>query len=262
MLKEWQANCTLNLIESESKYKYLCQVNEETANINQIKVVPDFNFATQENVILSDISPLAKIFMDNIMTMKGEYDDLITNSTIYILDNSTYHKYKYNHLFFNISGEIKDPQPKLDNKNLTLMINFENDEKIETKVNCTISNNTRNNYTLNCQTKEKFKSDLESAVSMIDDGDILLINFLNINDSMITFKDTKTSGIYFRANGNNNLSTGSIIGIIIPLVLVLAIVVFTIYYLGTIQKNKQAAYDPESSRKGLKTIHIWKIIYN
>ena len=142
------------------------------------------------------------------------------------------------------------------------MINFENDEKIETKVNCTISNNTRNNYTLNCQTKEKFKSDLESAVSMIDDGDILLINFLNINDSMITFKDTKTSGIYFRTNGNNNLSTGSIIGIIIPLVLVLAIVVFTIYYLGTIKKNKQAAYDPESSRKGLKTIHIWKIIYN
>ena len=98
MLKESQANCTLNLIESESKYKYLCQVNEETANIKQIKVVPDFNFATQENVILSDISPLAKIFMDNIMTMKGEYDDLITNSTIYILDNSTY--YKYNHLFF------------------------------------------------------------------------------------------------------------------------------------------------------------------
>ena len=142
------------------------------------------------------------------------------------------------------------------------MINFENDEKIETKVNCTISNNTRNNFTLNCQTKEKFKSDLESAVSIIDDGDILLINFLNMNDSMITFKDTKTSGIYFRTNGNNNLSTGSIIGIIIPLVLVLAIVVFTIYYLGTIKKNKKAAYDLESSRKGLKTIHIWKIIYN
>ena len=136
------------------------------------------------------------------------------------------------------------------------MINFENDEKIETKVNCTISNNTRNNFTLNCQTKEKFKSDLESAVSIIDDGDILLINFLNMNDSMITFKDTKTSGIYFRTNGNNNLSTGSIIGIIIPLVLILAIVVFTIYYLGTIKKNKKAAYDLESSRKGLKTIHI------
>ena len=53
------------------------------------------------------------MLMDDIQLIDEKYD-IISNSTIYIMDNSTYNK--YDKLLFNISGEINDPQPKLKNK--------------------------------------------------------------------------------------------------------------------------------------------------
>ena len=61
--KESKANCTLELIESSSKYKYFCQVDEETANIKEIKAELDFDFVTQRNVTLSGVSPIANIYI-------------------------------------------------------------------------------------------------------------------------------------------------------------------------------------------------------
>ena len=86
LLKESKANCTLVSIESAIKYKYYCRVNEETTHIKEIKVELYFDFVTQKNAILKSVSPLGKMFMNNMLTMKyhEEYDNIIENSLIYI----------------------------------------------------------------------------------------------------------------------------------------------------------------------------------
>ena len=251
LLKETQANCTLELIESGSKYKYYCHVDEETANIKEVKAELDFDFVTQYNVTLSGVTPLAKMYMNNMLTMvyRNEYDDLIDNSFIYIMDNSTL--YKYNNLFFNISGEINDPQPKLNNKNLILMINLENDEKPKTEVQCNISNFTRNNYILHCEANETFDGELQSAISFIDDNDILLINFGDIKESLINIKVTQNyNRMYYSKNNGNGLKAGTIAGIAIAIAAATAFAIFLAFYLR--RKNKKIIDDSESTFKELK----------
>lgn len=54
-LKETEANCTFQNDLSDSKYQYLCKIYEETKNIKQIRVVPEFDFVTQENVTVIGI---------------------------------------------------------------------------------------------------------------------------------------------------------------------------------------------------------------
>lgn len=71
-------------------------------------MVPDFYFLSQENAILVAITPFSNMFMDNIQKLDEKYD-ILSNSIIYILDNSTFMKYE---LLFNISGTIDILQPK------------------------------------------------------------------------------------------------------------------------------------------------------
>ena len=80
------------------------------------------------------------MFRNDIQSIDEKFDK-ISNITVYILDNSTY--YKFDKFLFNISGEINDPQPKLENNNLTVMINPESETKIESEVEFTISNKTK-----------------------------------------------------------------------------------------------------------------------
>ena len=58
-----------------------------------------------------------------VLTEDNIYNDILEDSFVYILNNSEFKK--YDRFMFNISGEINDPQPKLENKNLILMINLE-----------------------------------------------------------------------------------------------------------------------------------------
>ena len=244
-LKETQANCTLDLIESGTKYKYHCHVNEETVNIKEVNVILDFNFVTQKNVTLSGATPIAKMFMNNMITMAyhKEYYNAIENSFLYIMNISKL--YKYSQPLFDIRGEINDPQPKLDNKNLILMINLENEEKQETQVQCNISNTTRNNYILHCEANKTFKGELQSAISFIDDNDILLINFVDINESIIIIEETQSNRRYYIKKEDNSLGAYAIAGIIIVFLVVIALVAFLIFYLQ--RKNKRVIFDSESS---------------
>lgn len=144
-LKETEANCTFQNDLSDSKYQYLCEIYEETKNIKQIRVVPEFDFVTQENVTVIGISPFAKMFMGNIQNIDERYN-LISNSTVYILDNSTY--FKYDELLFNISGSIDGQKPKLSNKSLTLHVNLESETKLEEDIDCIVTNILGDNYSL------------------------------------------------------------------------------------------------------------------
>ena len=182
-----------------------------------------------------------------IMTYQDKYDNLLENSLVYIMDNSNFNK--YDKFFFNVNGEINDPQPKLDYKNLLLMINLGNNKKTYIQVQCNISNITRNNYILHCKSNESFQGEIQSAVSFINDNDILLVNFDDINESFINIETTRNNRKFFTKKGRK-LGAGAIVGIIIPIIVVIALIAFLIFHLR--KKNKKVEYDSDSSMKKFK----------
>ena len=246
LLKEIKANCT-HPVESDKKYKYYCLVDEKPDNIKEAKLIPDFDFVSQDNVTLTGTTPLAKMFMNNMMAMKNQdkYDNILENSLVYILDNSNF--YKYDQLLFNITGEINDPQPKIDNKNLSLMINLENNDTIQ--IPCIISNITKNKYILNCKSNESFKGEIQSAVSFIDNNDILLLNFADIKESNIDIETTPNNRKFFTKK-ENKLGAGAIVGIVISIIVVIALIAFIIFHLR--KNNKKDANDTNSSTNEFK----------
>ena len=250
LLKESIANCTLVSIQSAIKYKYYCRVNEEATNIKGIKIELDFDFVNQENAKLKSVSPLANMFINNMLTMKyhEEYNNIIENSRVYIMDNSKI--IGNNKLFFNISGRIIEPKPKLDNKNIMLMINSENDENPQIQVQCDISNITSNNYVLYCKSNETFKGELQSALSFIDNKDILLLNFADINESFINLENIQNYSRFFIKNDSKSLGPGAIAAIIIPVIVAIALITFLIFYLN--KKNRKVNGDSDSSIRKLK----------
>ena len=249
LLKEAKANCTLDQVESDIKYKYYCQVDKEPDNIKEVKLIPDFNFVSQDNVTLTGITPLAKMFINNMTTLTQDniYGNILENSFIYIMDNSNF--YKYDKFLFNITGEINDPQPKLDNKNLLLMINLENNDTKDIQIQCNISNITGNNYILHCKSNESFKGEMQSAVSFIDNDDILLLNFVDIKESNINIEATRNNRKFFIKKASK-LGAGAIVGIIIPIIVAIALIAFVIFHFK--KKNKKDVNDSNSSIKEFK----------
>jgi hypothetical protein len=130
------------------------------------------------------------------------------------------------------------------------MINLENeiDEKTEVEVQCNISNITRNNYILYCKSNETFTGELQNAISFIDNNDLLLLNFANINDSIIDIQANTNNRRFFIKTGNK-FGAGAIVGIIIPIIAVIALIIFLVFHLRN--KNKRVAYDSESSAKAI-----------
>ena len=94
LLKEIKANCTLEPVESDKIYKYYCHVDEKPDNIKEAKLIPDFDFVSQDNVTLTGTTPLAKMFMNNMMEMENQdkYGNILEKSLVYVLDNSNFYK--------------------------------------------------------------------------------------------------------------------------------------------------------------------------
>ena len=187
ILKETNGNCNLQLI-TDLKYQYSCIAYEDNKNIKSITILPDFIFVNQENIDIISISPFTQIFMNDLLSYDQRYNAII-NSTIYLMDNSTYEI--YNKLLCNITGKINGTQPKLKNKNLNLIVNLHSGQKFETELDCSIDNIGLENYLLNCKSNEILESNFKIAISFIDNNDILLINFINGTNSIIESNDTK-----------------------------------------------------------------------
>lgn len=226
-LKQVEADCTLDSITSLQNYKYLCIVHEDTTNIKNISVTPEFKFSSP-NINVIGISPFAIIFMDNLQSIDKEIE-IYLNKTTYILDNSTLSSDEK--LDFNISGVINGAQPMLENKNITVRSNIK-DEKLATEFNCIINNITYNNYLLKCKINESLNLDLQSAIGFVDNDDILVFNFYNNSDLIIRPKDDINyyGNRFFFKNQSKGLSPGIIAAIIIILVFVILATIFAIYY--------------------------------
>ena len=81
---------------------------------------------------------------------------------------------------------IQKPKPNLESKKINLMFNLYSENKIETKSFYTIIKINQNNYTLNRELNGYINSDLQSAISFINNEKILLANFDNGYNNIIT----------------------------------------------------------------------------
>ena len=133
------------------------------------------------------------------------------------------------------------------------MINLYSESEIETESDCTVVKNNESSYTLSCELKDNINSDLQSAISFINDEEILLVNFDNGN-STITKNNPYEK--YFSKTSSNGLNSGEIVAIILPTVFVLAVIIGIIIYL----KNKKNHDKNELSSRNESISN--KIIYN
>jgi hypothetical protein len=249
ILEQVEANCTLQSSESESKVKYLCEIEKRNANLSGIEIIPDFNFIPQNSIEIAGISPLAGMFMKNLLLYDGKYDAILSEANIYLMDNSTL---KYAKKLFNITGKIDDPQPKVENKSLVLMINTLSEKENMTEADCKLSNKTENNYyNLNCTGREEFDGNLQASMSFIDNRDILLINFQDSTQSIININetDTKESNKLFFKKKSGGISGGAIAAIVIAFIVILAAVIATIYFTKNKQKNSKDSSENSTFKK-------------
>ena len=170
--------------------------------------------------------------MNNLQNIDDKYSKLLaSNPSIYILDDSSFYGYGNNK--FNISGTIsgKKPSSISVNKDLTLMMNLQNnvnEEEITKEADCIVTGIKIDKYTLDCTAKEKNKYNLQSAMSIVD-NDILLVNIKdsdsdeggavldpNTEDDVQNFRYPKKSG---------GIGAGAIVGIVIACVVALAAVI-------------------------------------
>ena len=228
--------CSVQDKDIEYKYQYFCDIKISTYDIIEIKIEPDFHFELQNNTTLIGISPYANKAMNNIYMISGIYD-ILSNSNIYILDNCTYEKYgKYT---FNISGKIKDSKDKFRNLNLTLLANSK--KNLDVNIKCTFIHSFEDNYILNCKVNKSLEGNLQSSMCIINDTDILIINFYSdINPEIIIDDETKNHP------EENIIKPGIIACIIIGVLILLAIIIFLILY---IRKKKEHEKDKGKNDK-------------
>ena len=130
------------------------------------------------------------------------------------------------------------------------MINIESDKKYYAEVECNITNITVHNYTLFCKANETLDGDLQSAISFINNDDILLINFGDNNDSKISIDMKSISNkIYIRNKAGHTISTVIVI-IIIAIFIALVATIGAILYLRRSKTN--LGFNDESSLGKLK----------
>ena len=222
VLKETEGNCTLQNV-TNLKYRYYCIDYEDTENIKSIKILPDFAFVNQDIDIIG-VSPIAKMLIDNLLLYDeryGEKYDQLYNSTIYLMDNSTYQT--NGKLSFNITGIINGTQPKIEKKDISLMVSLQSGQKTEVNLDCVINNIHLENYQLNCKSNKPLVIDLKGAISFIDNDGLLVLNFIDGINTIIELKDINSYNKLFFSKKNNGLNPGAIVAIIIVLVVVVAV---------------------------------------
>ena len=120
-----EAVCTLKNIHQSNQNKYLCTVQAEPLKIKSIESNPEFTFESDDDVEIIGITPLAKIYMDNLQFIDNK--DLF-ETKIYILDHTT--DKLDDETLLNITGRIQESKPKFKSYNsFELIINLNSPEK-------------------------------------------------------------------------------------------------------------------------------------
>jgi hypothetical protein len=238
ILENLEAICLRNDNNEDDDIKeaiYSCTVQTKISKINQIKIIPDYNFTSQDVEIVG-FSPIAQTFLDNLQDV-GEGENNFTKTSIYILDHSKINK--SDDLFFNITGIINGTQPNFSSLDFVLKINAEVDNNTqEVNTNCKIIDIIDNNYTLNCEGEKNVKYNLQAAVSIIE-NDLLVINFDDGADCQIILDSSSRNYGKFYYKKEGDISTGVIVIIILFSILLLAsLIILVIYIIKRNRRNK------------------------
>ena len=92
-------------------------------------------------------------------------------------------------------------------------------DDVKKEINYTVTDVIDNNYTLTCRAKENIRYDLQSSISFIDEG-IILINYDKViqGNETIFYPQIETKGSrYYHYNKSRGLNVGSILAIIFAL---------------------------------------------
>ena len=120
-----------------------------------------------------------------------------------------------------------------------MIINTESEQENKIKeVICSVKVNKNDNFTLTCEIIEELKYSLQSAISPIYDG-LLLINFdMYINQNKtIAEKETSVINSRYYFGRSKGINAGAIMAIISSIVVAFASIIWAIYYLRKNQKS-------------------------
>ena len=208
--------CMMNEIK-DKKYKASCIIPKNDSEIDNIEVIPDFNFIIDDNITIK-MSPLADKQKKNINNLENvDY----SSYNIYILENSSI--IKNENLLFSINGIINENITNLNNTDLILTLNNNTNETCEVK--CQIINIIDNNYTLNCKSNEIINTNLDSSISIINNNSILLITFTD-SESNLELKRYIKPRYYFKKS-DKGIGAGAIaLIVIIPILAIISVIAF------------------------------------
>ena len=211
--EEMISTCFMNITKSR-KFKAACFVPNNDSEIDNLEVIPDFKFISDDNIKIK-MSSLANKQKNNIINLENiDY----SSYNIYILEKSSI--IKNENLLFSINGIINEKINIRNNTDLILSLNNNTNETCEVK--CKIINIIDNNYTLNCESNENIYSNLDSSISIINNNTILLLTF-NDSESNIEIEKFKPRN-YFRKS-NKTLGAGAIaLIVIIPIIAIISVI--------------------------------------
>lgn len=241
--------CIINHLKNNI-YDSTCNTLKNKAEINNIEVIPKFNFFTDENISLN-FTPIAESQNDDFMNNIEDVD--FSSFNFYILYNSSV--IKENNTSFYIVGTINDPKPTFhDYIELTLIVFNDADENQDEEddisyINCKIIFENNNTYILNCKTNETVDLELDFGISIINNDTLLLIVFEN-SSSYIELGDNYRHNI---KKNNRNLGTAGIILIVIIPIIAIVSVIASIFLIKD-NNHKSLSNDISISNNSLRTL--------
>ena len=141
------------------------------------------------------------------------------------------------------------------------MANIEgNDNKLTNEFKCIITSIKNNNYSLNCEIIDEYIYNLQSSVSIISDG-ILVLNFPNAiyenKNARVNYQKYEDGGLYYgyiqkEETKLGETNYGIIIGIILASIVAIAIIIGAIIYFKK-RGTKKFNNEPTSSLQDLET---------
>jgi hypothetical protein len=232
--------------------KYNCSGN---INGNLINITPnyDFDFNQDSSLYINDFGN------HSLYNLQNQTGNKYSNAEIIVLNNSILSSHNQG---FIIEGKINEL--KYDFDNITLKM-FDDTTGLEKKINCTSINKDKNNYRINCQTKDLFTGSINNTLGeiqelndkylliIIGDGNNDLLNKTNQNGTEEEIPKINNN-IYIKKS--SGLSLGAIVAIIISCiaVLVIALIFTIIYHKNQFKKHKYTHSNESESGFNIKKI--------
>lgn len=245
--------CIINHLKNNI-YDSTCNVLKNEEEINNIEVIPKFNFFTDENISLN-FTPLADSQNDDFMNNIEDFD--FSSFNFYILENSTI--IKENNTSFYIVGTINDPKLTFnDYIKLTLSVFNDVDENQDEEddisdINCKLIFENNNTYILNCKTNETVDLNLDFGMSIINNDTLLLIVFENSSSYIELGDNYNRYNRYNIKKNNRNLGTAGIILIVIIPIIAIISVIASIFLIKD-NNHKSLSNDISNSNNSLQNL--------